>query len=278
MARPLGSAQAGCAFGLLRASAPVCYAADMSGHSKWATIKRKKGEIDAKRGKIFTKLVREITTAARMGGGDVNGNPRLRAAVASAKAGRMPADNIDRAIKKGTGVLEGPPVEEISYEGYGPGGVAMLCEAQTDNRNRTSSEVRAAFAKLNGNLGTSGSVAWMFQKRGHFVFSAATYSEEQMMEVALDAGAEDVRLEGEHIVVECDPKAFSPLLDRFDQDNMTYESAEVTMVCDNPVKVAGDDADKVLRLVERLEDLDDIQKVYANFDIDEKELERLAGG
>jgi YebC/PmpR family DNA-binding regulatory protein len=248
----------------------------MSGHSKWATIKRKKGSIDAKRGKIFTKLVREVTTAARLGGGDIAGNPRLRAAVAAAKAGCMPADNIERAIKKGTGELEGPPVEEISYEGYGVAGVAVFVEAQTDNRNRTSSEVRASFAKMGGNLGASGSVAWMFQKRGIFVFASAQYSEDQLLEVALEAGADDVRLEGPQRVVECAPRAFMALLDKFDSEAMAYESAEITMIPDTTVKVDGANADRVVRLVERLEDLDDVQKVYANFDIDEAELERIA--
>jgi len=249
----------------------------MSGHSKWATIKRKKGEIDAKKGKVFTKLVREITTAARIGGGDIGGNPRLRAAVAAAKASSMPADNITRAIKKGTGALEGPPVEETSYEGYGPGGVAVYVEAQTDNRNRTTSEVRASFTKLGGNMGAAGSVAWMFKNRAQFVFSAKQYSEDQIMEVALEAGAEDVRVEGEAIVVEAERNSFAQLLDQFDSKEFKYDSAELTMVPDNTVKVSGSDAEKCLRLVERLEDLDDVQKVYANFDIDEAELERIAG-
>ena len=248
----------------------------MSGHSKWATIKRKKGELDAKKGKIFTKVVREITTAARLGGGDISGNPRLRAAVALAKAERMPADNIDRAIKKGTGALEGPPVEETSYEGYGPGGVAVFVEAQTDNRNRTTSEVRAAFSKLGGNLGAAGSVGWMFNKRGVFTFDAKKYSEEELMDVALDAGAEEIRADGEMIVVEGDPKLFAQLMDRFEAQNIKFESAELTMLPGNSIKVGGTDAEKIVRLVERLEDLDDVQKVYANFDIDEAELERIA--
>lgn len=248
----------------------------MSGHSKWATIKRKKGEIDAKKGKVFTKLVREITTAARLGGGDINGNPRLRAAVAAAKAGSMPADNITRAIKKGTGALEGPPVEEIAYEGYGVAGVAVFVEAQTDNRNRTSAEVRAAFTKLGGNLGNTGSVGWMFKARGQFVFDGSKYSEDELMEAALEAGADDVRSEGGAVVVECNPKEFAHLLDAFEAKKMVYESGELTMIPDNLVKVSGGDAEKLLRLVERLEDLDDVQKVYANFDIDEAELERIA--
>ena len=248
----------------------------MSGHSKWATIKRKKGEIDAKKGKVFTKLVREITTAARLGGGDLNGNPRLRAAIAAAKAGSMPADNITRAIKKGTGALEGPPVEEIAYEGYGVAGVAVFVEAQTDNRNRTSAEVRAAFTKLGGNLGNTGSVGWMFKQRGQFVFDSSKYSEDQLMEVALEAGAEDVRTDGGVVIVECGLKEFTHLLDAFEAKQMVYENGELTMVPDNFIKVSGGDAEKCLRLVERLEDLDDVHKVYANFDIDDAELERIA--
>jgi YebC/PmpR family DNA-binding regulatory protein len=248
----------------------------MSGHSKWATIRRKKGEIDAKRGKIFTKLVREITTAARIGGGDIDGNPRLRSAVLAAKSASMPADNIARAIKKGTGALEGPAPEETQYEGYGPGGVALVVEAQTDNRNRTTSEIRAAFTKAGGNLGAVGSVAWMFHKRGVFSFDAEKYTEDQVMSVALDAGAEDVRQEGDVWVVVCEFHAFAHVVNAFDAAGLAYESGELTMVPENHVKVAGEDAEKVLRLVERLEDLDDVQKVHANFDIDEAELERIS--
>jgi len=248
----------------------------MSGHSKWATIKRKKGAIDAKRGQVFTKLVREITTAARMGGGDPGGNPRLRAAVAEAKAQRMPADNIERAIKKGTGELEGPAVEEISYEGYGAGGVALYVEVQTDNRNRSISDVRSTFTKAGGSLGAAGSVAWMFHKRGHIVFDASRYGEEELMDVALEGGAEDVTRDGDTFLVVTDIKAFGDVLDAFDKKQMTYESAELTMVPENYVKVSGDDAEKIMRLVERLEELDDVQKVYANFDIDDNELERIA--
>jgi YebC/PmpR family DNA-binding regulatory protein len=248
----------------------------MSGHSKWATIKRKKGDIDAKRGKIFTKAVREITTAARLGGGDIAGNPRLRAAVQAAKAARMPADNIERAIKKGTGDSDGPPVEETAYEGYGPGGVAVLIEAQTDNRNRTSSDVRVAFTKNDGNLGTTGSVAYLFRKVGQFRFDAAHYSEDQLINIGLNAGADDVRLEDDSIVVECEFKSFAPLMDALDAAKLAYESAELTCVPDTTIPVAGAHAEKVLRLIERLEDLDDVQKVYANFDIDEAEFERIA--
>ncbi len=248
----------------------------MSGHSKWATIKRKKAAVDAARGKVFTKLVREITTAARMGGGDPNGNPRLRAAIAAAKSEGMPQDNIQRAIKKGTGELEGAAIEETNYEGYAPGGVAILVEAQTDNKNRTSSEVRAAFNKLGGNLGAAGSVAWMFQKKGVFTFDAGTYSEDQVTEAALEAGAEDVKADGDSLVVYSDPKAFSDVLESFEKQGLALLGAELTMLPDSTVKVAGVEAERVLRLVERLEDLDDVQKVYTNFDIDEAELERIA--
>jgi YebC/PmpR family DNA-binding regulatory protein len=250
----------------------------MSGHSKWATIRRKKGEIDAKRGKIFTKLVREITTAARIGGGDADGNPRLRSAVLAAKAASMPADNIERAIKKGTGALDGPAPEETQYEGYAPGGVALVIEAQTDNRNRTTSEIRASFTKIGGSLGAIGSVAWMFHKKGVFTFDAQKYTEDQVMAVALDAGAEDVKTEGGSFVVLCDFHAFAKVVDAFDHAGLAYDTGELTMVPENHVKVSGEDAEKVLRLVERLEDLDDVQKVHANFDIDEAELERIAAG
>lgn len=248
----------------------------MSGHSKWATIKRKKGDLDAKKGKIFTKLVREVTTAARIGGGDMGGNPRLRAAVQAAKAARMPADNIERAIKKGTGALEGPPVEETFYEGYGPGGVAFYVEAQTDNRNRTTSDVRAAFAKNGGNMGATGSVAWLFRARAVFEVPLAV-GEEHAMEVCLDAGIEDVRRQGDTLVLEAEVKQFAAMLDALEAAKIAYQSAELTMICENAITVAGEDALKCLRLSEKLEELDDVQRVHANYDIDEVEMERLAG-
>jgi YebC/PmpR family DNA-binding regulatory protein len=249
----------------------------MSGHSKWSTIKRKKGAADAKKGKIFTKLVREITISARIGGGDPSGNPRLRAAIAAAKAASMPSDNIDRAIKKGTGELEGSTIEEAAYEGYGPGGVAFYIETQTDNRNRTTSEVRNVFTKSDHDLGKAGSVSYQFHKEGRFVFDGAKYGEEELMEAALEAGADDVVNEGDNFVVTCDPKSFGAVADHFDKQEMGYDEGDLTMVPDSTVKVAGDDAEKVLRFLEKLEDLDDVQKVYANFDIDEEELERIAG-
>lgn len=236
----------------------------MSGHSKWATIKRKKGDLDAKRGKIFTKLVREITTAARLGGSDVNGNPRLRSAVSAAKAARMPADNIERAIKKGTGALEGPPVEETNYEGYGPGGVAIYVEAQTDNRNRTTSDVRAAFAKNGGNMGATGSVAWLFRPLALFVFPTAQLGEERAMELGIESGADDVRFEDDMCVIEADPKAFGALYDALEKAGVATERAELTLSAENTVPVAAEDADRIERLVEKLEDLDDVQRVFAN--------------
>ena len=236
----------------------------MSGHSKWATIKRKKGDLDAKRGKIFTKLVREITTAARLGGSDVNGNPRLRSAVSAAKAARMPADNIERAIKKGTGALEGPPVEETNYEGYGPGGVAIYVEAQTDNRNRTTSDVRAAFAKHGGNMGATGSVAWLFRPLALFVFPTAQLGEERAMELGIESGADDVRVEDDMCVIEADPKAFGALYDALEKAGVATERAELTLSAENTVPVAAEDADRIERLVEKLEDLDDVQRVFAN--------------
>ncbi len=248
----------------------------MSGHSKWATIKRKKGAIDAKKGKIYTKLVREITTAARLGGGDPSANPRLRAAIASAKAERMPSDNIERAIKKGTGELEGAQIEEHTYEGYAPGGVALFIEVQTDNKNRTTSEVRNVITKANGNLGTAGSVAWMFHKQGRFVFDAGKYGEDEIMEAALEAGADDVVNEGDTMAVICDPKAFSAVADTFDKLNLTYDEGELTMVAESSITVSGGEAEKVLKIIEKLEDLDDVMKVHSNFDIDDAELERIA--
>jgi YebC/PmpR family DNA-binding regulatory protein len=248
----------------------------MSGHSKWATIKRKKGAIDAARGKVFTKLAREITTAARIGGGDPGGNPRLRAGIAAAKAERMPNDNIQRAIKKGTGETDGAAVEELSYEGYGPGGVAFFVETQTDNKNRTGSEVRATFVKNGGNLGATGSVAFMFARRGRFAFDAKRYTEDELTEAALDAGAEDVKLEGDHIVITCEVKEFATVMESLEKRSLEYATAELTMIPGNFVKVSGEAAETCLRIAERLEDLDDVQKVYANFDIDDSELERIA--
>jgi YebC/PmpR family DNA-binding regulatory protein len=248
----------------------------MAGHSKWSNIKRRKGAVDAQRGKVFTKLVREITTAARLGGADPDGNPRLRAAIVAARSQSMPAENVTRAVKKGAGDLDGPPMEDCQYEGYGPGGVALFIEAQTDNRNRTSADIRAAFNKMGGNLGAPGSVAWMFKKVGLFVFDHDRYSEEEVMDVALDAGADDVSVEDDSVHVMCDPKDFNDILDQFDRRNLTYATAELTMQSDNQTKVEGKNADTLFKLIDRLEDLDDVQKVHANFDLDDSELARLS--
>lgn len=236
----------------------------MSGHSKWATIKRKKGEADAKRGQIFTKLVREITTSARLGGPDAAANPRLRAAIASAKAARMPAENIERGIKKGIGTLDGPAPEDVLYEGYGPGGIALLVEAQTDNRNRTSSEIRAALNKSGGSLGTVGSVAWMFQHVALFQLPAAQLSEDQILEVALAAGAEEVSLEEDNWLVICPAKAFATMLDGFEQANWSPERAELVYMAENQVPLGAEEGSKIVTLIEKLEDLDDVQKVWSN--------------
>ncbi len=248
----------------------------MSGHSKWSTIKRKKGALDAKRGKIFTRLIKEITIAARLGGGDPNGNPRLRTAIQAAKAENMPKENIERAIKKGTGELEGTIIEECAYEGYGPGGVAIMVELMTDNKNRAIAELRHAFTKHNGNLGESGCVAWMFQKKGLIQYEKKAVDEEKLMEVALDAGAEDIRDDGSILEVTTDPKDFYRVKDKLETSGLpAYVSAEVTMVPLNTIKVAGKEAEQVLKLMEALEDLDDVQKVYANFDIPEEEMEKM---
>jgi YebC/PmpR family DNA-binding regulatory protein len=249
----------------------------MSGHSKWSTIKRKKGAIDAKRGRIFTRLIKEITIAARIGGGDQNGNPRLRTAVLAAKADNMPKDNIDRAIKKGTGELEGFTIEEYTYEGYGPGGVAIMVEVMTDNKNRATAELRHAFTKHNGNMGEAGCVAWMFQKKGVIQYDQGAVEEEKLMEVALDAGADDVRDEGSVLEVTTDPKDFFKVKEKLEASGLPpCVMAEVSMVPQNTIKVVGKEAEQVLRLMEALEDLDDTQKVYANFDIPEEEMDRLS--
>jgi YebC/PmpR family DNA-binding regulatory protein len=246
----------------------------MSGHNKWSTIKHKKGAADAKRGKIFTKLIKEITVAAKLGGGDPAGNPRLRTAVDKAKAENMPKDNIDRAIKKGTGELEGVTYEETTYEGYGPGGVAVLVEVMTDNRNRTVSDVRSIFSKCNGNMGESGCVAWMFDKKGLIVFSEKT-DFDKLFEAALEAGAEDVTDEGEQIEVLTDPAGFIEVREALEKSGFKYESAEITMIPQTMVKLEGKQAESMLKLMDRLEDNDDVQNVYANFDISQEEMERM---
>ncbi len=249
----------------------------MSGHSKWSTIKRKKGANDAKRGKMFTKLIKEITIAARMGGGDPEGNPRLRSAVTAAKGENMPKDNIDRAIKKGTGDLGGAIYEEIMYEGYGPGGVAVLVETMTDNKNRTVADVRHFFAKSGGNLGEFGCVAWMFDKKGSLSVDKKGVSEDALMEAALDAGAEDVVEEDDSFQILTPPEAFNDVVERLEKENIQFSDAGLSMIPKNTIAVTEEKAAKsLLRLLENLEDHDDVQKVHANFDIADDLMEQLS--
>ena len=239
----------------------------MSGHSKWSTIKHKKGATDAKRGKLFTKLIKEITVAARMGGGDPDSNPRLRHALNSARSQNMPKDTSERAIKKGTGELEGVNYEEILYEGYGPGGVAVLVECLTDNRNRTIAEVRHAFGKAGGNVGTDGCVAWMFDKKGLISVSKEDSDEETLMELALDAGAEDIIEETDSFDIITEPSDFDAVKDAIDAAEIKYELAEITMIPQNLTKVEGKEAEQMIKFMEVLDDSDDVQKFYCNADI-----------
>ena len=248
----------------------------MSGHSKWATIKHKKGALDAKRGKIFTRLIKEITMAAKQGG-DVEKNPRLRTAVAAAKAENMPADNIKRAIQRGTGELEGATYEEITFEGFGPGGVAILVEVTTDNRNRTVSEIRHVFGKNGGNMGAAGSVAHMFSKKGDIVIAKTAAKEDDLMNIVLDAGGEDLKDDGDNWEILTDPHAYEAVLEAVKKAGINPEVAEIGMIPQNYVKLEGQQAATMLRLLEALEDQDDVQHVYSNFDIDQKQLEEVAG-
>lgn len=245
----------------------------MSGHSKWHSIKHKKGAADAKRGKIFTRLIREITMAAKLGGGDPDKNPRLRKAILDAKAANMPADNIKRGVMKGTGELAGGNLDEITYEGYAAGGVAVLVQTMTDNKNRTVSEIRHMFSKNNGSLGESGCVAWMFDRKGYFLVAAGGRTEDEVMEIALEAGADDVQPADESFEITCAPEAFDGVREALEGAGFTMEEAQISMVPQNTVKVTGGDAKNVLKLVDALEDHDDVQNVYSNFDIDESELE-----
>ena len=248
----------------------------MSGHSKWATIKHKKGAADAKRGKVFTKLIKELMVAARMGGGNPEGNPRLRAALLAAKAENMPKDNIDRAIKKGTGELEGVNYEEFAYEGYGPAGVAVLVDIMTDNRNRAASEVRHIFSRNSGNLGEAGCVAWMFNKKGSIVFDKKAMPEEELIELALEAGAEDVKDQEDQFEVITSPEDFLNVKAAFDDRELKYELAEITMSPQTTVRIEDPKtAQQLLRLMDALEDADDVQHVYANFDIPDQIIESL---
>jgi YebC/PmpR family DNA-binding regulatory protein len=239
----------------------------MAGHSKWANIRRRKGAVDVKRGKIFTKLAKEITVAARMGGGDIDANPRLRSAVAAAKAENMPKDNWERAIKKGTGELEGVSYEESTYEGYGPGGAAVFVESLTDNKNRAVAEIRHIFSKRGGSLGESGCVAWMFDKKGVITVDKDQADEEKLMEVTLEAGAEDVRDAGEQFEVLTEPSDFEAVREAVEAAEIPFASAEVTMVPQNTTPVEGRDAEKMVDLMEALDDCDDVQKAYTNADI-----------
>ncbi len=248
----------------------------MSGHSKWSSIKHKKAAVDAKRGKIFTKLIKEITVAARIGGGDLSANPRLRTAVAAAKAQSMPKDNIDRAIKKGTGELGGVQLEEITYEGYGPGGVAIMVDTLTDNRNRLVSELRFTFSKHGGNLGESGCVAWMFKKRGIITIDKSAVDEDKLMELALDAGADDVSSDNDSFTVTTAPENFGAVREAIEKAGIAIGHAEVTMVPENTVLVSGHVAEQVLKLLEALEEQDDVQNVSANFDISDQEMAQLS--
>jgi YebC/PmpR family DNA-binding regulatory protein len=247
----------------------------MSGHSKWATIKHKKGAADARRGKVFTKLIKEITVAARIGGSDPDANPRLRSAIASAKAENMPADNIKRAIQKGIGELPGVTYEEAIYEGYGPGGVAMMLEVATDNKNRTASEIRHIFSKHGANLGESGCVSWMFHKKGYLVVEKGKANEDTLLELVTDAGADDMVEDGSNWEILSPPDKFHQVVDRLKAAQITPAAAEVSMVPQSYVKVSGKQADQMLRLIEELEDHEDTQHVYANFDIEEAELHAL---
>ncbi|HET6579431.1 MAG TPA: YebC/PmpR family DNA-binding transcriptional regulator [Gemmatimonadales bacterium] len=244
----------------------------MAGHSKWKQIKRKKAVTDARRASSWTKVIREITVAARSGGGDPGGNPRLRTAIDAAKAVNMPFDNIDRAVKKGTGELEGSVYEELTYEGYGPGGAAIIIEATTDNPNRTVAEIRHAFSRNGGNLGATNSVAWMFDRKGQIYLDAARSDEDDTLEAALDAGAEDFVREGDQYVVTTAPAAFHAVQDALRAGKLAIDSAELTMVPKSTVRVEGADAERILRLMEVLEELDDVSRVSSNFDIDAAQL------
>jgi YebC/PmpR family DNA-binding regulatory protein len=249
----------------------------MSGHSKWSTIKRKKGKADAERGRMFTKLIKEITVAARSGGGNPEHNPRLRSAILTAKSSSMPADNIKRAIQKGTGELPGVSYEEITYEGYGPGGVAVLVEVFTDNKNRTVSDIRHCFGKHAGNLGESGCVGWIFVKTGVIEVEKSRISEDELLELALEAGANDVSSQGDIYEITTAPEAFETVRLAVEKKGLPMVSAEVSRVPQNFVKLDAKHAEQMIKLYESLDEHDDVQKVYANFDIDDEILEKLSG-
>ncbi len=249
----------------------------MSGHSKWATIKHKKGALDAKRGKIFTRLIKEISIAAKNGGGDPDANPRLRGAILAAKAENMPQDNIKRAIQRGTGELPGATYEEFSLEGYGPGGVAVLLDINTDNRNRTVSEIRHVFGKNGGNMADAGAVSYMFHKKGEVIVPKSAIKEDDLMALVLDAGAEDLRDGGEIWEVLCQPSAYEAVLEAVKKAGIEPTSSSVTMIPQNYIKLEGPAATTMIRMMEAFEEHDDVQNVHSNFDIDQKLLEEVAG-
>ena len=248
----------------------------MSGHSKWHSIRHKKGAADARRGKLFTSLIKEITVAARLGGGDPDGNPRLRAAMAAAKSANMPGENIKRAVQKGTGELPGLSYEDAVYEGYGPGGVAILVEAVTDNKNRTVSDIRHVFSKFGGNLGQAGCVAHLFQRQGLILIEKSSTSEDDLMTVALEAGAEDMRDGGEVYEIHTSPQDYEAVLEEIRRHDLAVASADLSMIPQTTLQLAGKPAQQMVRLMESLEDHDDVQKVFANFDIEDAELEAAA--
>lgn len=250
----------------------------MSGHSKWSTIKRKKGKMDAQRGKLFTKLIRLITVAARLGGGDPETNVRLKTAIQLAKENNMPNENIERAIKRGTGEIEGVSYEEVVYEGYGPGGVAVLVEALTDNKNRTTPEIRKIFSRNSGNLGENGCVAWMFDKRGYFIFEKEIIDEEKIIDLALKAEAEDVRADKQNIEVITLPENYESFNNLLKEHNIDCLLKEITLIPKTTIDLEGKKARQMLSLMEQLEDHDDVQKVYANFNIDDKIMEEISAG
>lgn len=245
----------------------------MSGHSKWHSIKHKKAAADSKRGRIFTRLIKEMTAAARMGGGDADANPRLRLAVATAKANNMPADNIKRAIMRGTGELPGVSYEDVNYEGYGPGGAAIFVHVLTDNRNRTVAEIRHILSKNGGNLGETGCVGWMFERKGYFVIEKAAASEDSLMEIALGAGADDMREDGENFEIFASPDSFDAVKSALEAAKIPIVASEISMVPQNYVKLEGKHAQTMLKLMEALEDHEDVQNVWSNFDIDEADLQ-----
>lgn len=244
----------------------------MSGHNKWSTIKHKKGAADAKRGKLFSKLIKEITVAARQGGGDLEGNPRLRTAIQGARAANMPKDNIDKAIKRGTGEIAGASYDEVSYEGYGPGGVAVLLEVLTDNKNRTVAEVRKIFDKYGGSLGESGCVSWLFDKKGVIEITGESLDEDEVMEVALESGAQDVRLEGAIFELITDPSDFETVKTSVEEKGWPIQLAQISMIPQTTVKLDGKKAEQMLKMMDALDDNDDVQNIHANFDISEEQM------